>query len=79
MHSSNVQQFNFITIFFQRKSGKGCKSTGPLEGHCTILFDGSEDHEKSKNVFKFKKCFATYRKDVKSIDGTFIKDNLEVF
>jgi hypothetical protein len=78
MHTSNVQQFNFITIYFQRKSGKGCKSTGPLEGQCTILFEGSED-EKAKNVFKFKKCFAPYRTDVKTIDGTFIKDKLEVF
>ena len=71
----DVTQFN--PFCFQRKSGKGCNPKGPLDGHCTILFDGSED-DKTKNIFKFKKCFATYRQDVKAIDGTFIEDKLEV-
>jgi hypothetical protein len=66
-----------IGLFFQRNSGSGCKPKGPLEGHCTILFEGSED-DKTKNLFKFKKCFSPYRKDVKRISGTFVKDKLEV-
>ena len=71
----DVTRFNLFC--FQRKSGKGCNTKGLLDGHCTILFDGNED-DKTKNIFKFKKCFATYRKDVSTIDGTFIKDKLEV-
>jgi hypothetical protein len=51
----------------------------PLDGECVVAFVDVTDDEKTKNVFRFKKCFIPYRKDVKKIAGTFVNGNLEVY
>jgi hypothetical protein len=61
------------------KSGTFCRQSKSLEGGITLTFGSSiSEEEKSKNLFRLKMCFVTFRTDVVQIQGNFEKDKLQV-
>lgn len=67
----------FSVSRLQKQSGK-CNPKFPLDGACDVVFGVDCEETKLKNVFKLKKCFALFRRDVKMIKGTFVNNLIQV-